>query len=501
MNNLRRSILCLLLAATLLAFQHCSQDTSDEAVARRYCGSCHLFPEPSLLPKQTWDKGVLPAMMPLLGLINDRNNPYGSLSMDEIMYLESAHYFPDQPVLSEEEWEQIKSFYQQNAPDSLPQPEGRQPILDLESRFDFKPITGLTRLPSTTLVKYFPAEKRIVTGFQDGTVLMLDDQFQRRDSLRFASAVSDVVRTGDDWYFSEMGRLNPSDIFKGAVWSFNGDLTGKTQLIGTLNRPAEIQWADITGDRNPELILCEFGHQLGSFSWFGKEGKDRHTLINVPGARTAKVTDLDGDGLQDLVVLFAQGNECVRWFRNEGGGNFSQNELLRFPSVHGSSYLELVDMNNDGHDDIIIANGDNADYSVVFKPWHGVTIYLNDGRQHFTQAWFYPMNGASKTLTRDFDGDGDPDIAAMSFFPDLQRVPEESFLYFENRGNLRFDVYGSPKTAAGRWLVMDAADVNADGKEDLLLGSCVTAMRLAGTEIYAREWVEGNVSVLGLFGR
>ena len=39
-----------------------------EQLARVYCQTCHLFPEASLLDKQTWINGALRRMSPLLGM-------------------------------------------------------------------------------------------------------------------------------------------------------------------------------------------------------------------------------------------------------------------------------------------------------------------------------------------------------------------------------------------------------------------------------------------------
>src|SRR5438105_4229318 len=46
-------------------------DSSSERghrLAQIYCQSCHLFPEPALLDKATWEKGAFPDMAPWLGL-------------------------------------------------------------------------------------------------------------------------------------------------------------------------------------------------------------------------------------------------------------------------------------------------------------------------------------------------------------------------------------------------------------------------------------------------
>ena len=81
------------------------------------------------------------------------------------------------------------------------------------------------------------------------------------------------------------------------------------------------------------------------------------------------------------------------------------------------------------------------------------------------------MHGCFKAVARNFDGDGDLDIAAISFFADYSMHPEESFLYFENKGNLDFQPSSVPRTTTGRWLTMDVGDLDGDGKIDLVVGN------------------------------
>ena len=146
---------------------------------------------------------------------------------------------------------------------------------------------------------------------------------------------------------------------------------------------------------------------------------------------------MNNDGQPDLLVLMAQGDEGIYLFTNHNG-RFTEKRLLRFPPVYGSTYFDLVDFNRDGHPDILYTCGDNADLSPVLKEFHGIYLFTNDGAMNFTQAYFFPLHGAYKALAEDYDQDGDLDIAAISFFPDYQRSPEESFVYLENQGKLRF---------------------------------------------------------------
>jgi hypothetical protein len=73
-------------------------------------------------------------------------------------------------------------------------------------------------------------------------------------------------------------------------------------------------------------------------------------------------------------------------------------------------------------------------------------------------------------MARDYDGDGDLDIAAISFFADYAHQPEESFVYLENKGNFDFHPYSFPEATMGRWISMDAGDIDGDGKLDIILG-------------------------------
>ena len=110
-------------------------------------------------------------------------------------------------------------------------------------------------------------------------------------------------------------------------------------------------------------------------------------------------------------------------------------------------------------------------FSPVSKPYHGVYIFLNDGKNNFRQQYFYPINGSYKAIAQDFDNDGDLDLATISFFADYKNHPEEGFVYLKNNGNFNFTPYSLDVTKYGRWLTMDAGDFDGDGKFDLMLGN------------------------------
>lgn len=86
-------------------------DSSGRNVAMIYCQTCHVFPEPYLLDRETWLKGALPHMAPWLGVarLNLAPRPDGKR-------LEESKIFPPAPVLSESNWLAIKTYYSNTAP-------------------------------------------------------------------------------------------------------------------------------------------------------------------------------------------------------------------------------------------------------------------------------------------------------------------------------------------------------------------------------------------------
>ena len=262
-----------------------------------------------------------------------------------------------------------------------------------------------------------------------------------------------------------------------------------------------MEYGDLNNDGIEDIVACEYGNLLGKLVWYENMGRGTyfaHILKSQPGAIKAIIKDFNNDGFKDIVVLMAQGDEGVFFFKNNGDGTFKEKRLLTFLPLNGSQYIELADFNNDGFDDLIYVCGDNADKTPILKKYHGIYIYLNDGKFNFTQSYFYQLNGAYKAMPRDYDLDGDLDIAAISFFPDYANYPEESFVYLENKGDLEFEDYSFPEATKGRWIVMDAEDMDADGDIDIVLGSFVYFQAKGDTTGLGEKWMNSGPSVVVL---
>jgi hypothetical protein len=277
-----------------------------------------------------------------------------------------------------------------------------------------------------------------------------------------------------------------------------GQYATSATIIKNLQRPVYMDYADLNGDGLEDIVACEYGNLTGKLVWYENTGGDAYRMRPLraePGAIKTDVRDVDGDGNLDIIALMAQGDEGIFWYKNRGNGTFEENKLLPFLPLYGSQYFEFADFNNDGHDDLLYVCGDNADLTPILKAFHGLYIYLNDGNFGFDMAWFYHLNGAYKALARDFDLDGDLDIAAISFFPDYRDSPEESFVYLENRGGMTFTGFSFPEATNGRWIVMDVEDMDADGDLDIALGSFVSFAADGDTTGLGEKWIREGPSV------
>ncbi|MHA6246758.1 FG-GAP repeat domain-containing protein [Pontibacter sp. CAU 1760] len=444
-------------------------------LAQAYCRACHAFPDPSLLDKETWQKGVLPQMALRLGLNRTGESVYLNRPAEDVTALLTAGVFPEQPLITAKDFEKIEAYYLAHAPEQLSIPPS-QPLAPDLTRFSvIIPSLNKGKPALTTLVQYEPGKKELWVGDLRNWLYRLDAQLQVKDSLQLPSAPVDVMQHQTSIHVLTIGVMDPSDLQKGQLVEL--DATPRNQhkvLLNGLRRPVDMVHADLDKDQFEDIVVCNYGNNIGTLVWYRNLGKGRYEpriLKALPGARKVEVTDLDKDGLDDLVVLFAQGTEAIKVFYNRGKGRFQERNLLQFPPVYGLSYFELADFNQDGFPDIVLTTGDNADHSPVLKPYHGIHIYLNDGKQNFKEAYLYPMPGASKVLARDFDQDGDLDLAAIAFFPDFKNGPERGFVYLQQEKGLTFSASTFAQSQVGHWLTLEAADYDQDKDLDIILGS------------------------------
>lgn len=452
-----------------------------KALVAQYCQSCHMLPVPSLLTKEMWYIGVLPRMGPFLGIIAYNGMPYARANDVDI-----AAYFPSKPVIDSVKWKYIVDYFTTMAPDVMPpQNKDTTKVIKALPMFDLvlpKAKAFYGQVSMTSYVKIDTTVRPHRLFVNDGMAknfILLDDQLQVQQVFRTSGPIVDLDFQKDGILACSIGKnLEANNLANGDITRIRIDDKGqvtadKTPMFNKLARPVKITEADLNGDGKTDYLISQFGNLVGDLSWMENKGSGqyaKHVLRQRSGALNTIVADANHDGLPDVWAQFAQGEEGIFLYTNKGKGQFEERQVLRFPPAYGSTSFSLVDFNHDGYPDILYTCGDNGDYTPILKPYHGVYIFLNDGKNNFTQKYFYPINGCYKAIAADFDGDGDLDIATISFYPSDHQ--SEAFIYLENKGNYNFQPYALPVgTPFQKGITMDAGDLDGDGKPDLVLGN------------------------------
>ncbi len=451
-------------------FQPTGDTVADgEKLVQKYCTSCHKLVPADALTKDVWRFHTLPAMSHYMGL-----STYG------------PDYFKDHPVspgISLAEWQAIVNYYKKLAPAELKATPPPAPLTNDWAGFSLKKPQDGKVTAFTTMVAVNPSTHKLYSsdGFS-GKLTEWDSNLQGHEMASMPGPVVSASFIKDDkginqGVFSCIGQLQPVDFPNGKVMQVDLDAKGKVTpslVASDLARPVQTISGDFNKDGLMDWVICGEGFKSGGV-YLLTQNKDhsfsQSNIANRSGAVQAVAGDFNNDGWQDVMVLFGSGDEGLWLFTNNHKGGFTSKNLLRFPPVYGSSSFQLADLNHDGKLDLIYTCGYNFFDSRILKPYHGLYIFTNQGDWKFKQTYFYPINGCTKAIAADFDGDGDLDIATIALFADMKGNPAESFIYFEQDKPLSFKPHAIPVSKYGHWMSMDAGDINNDGKPDIVLGN------------------------------
>jgi|GEM_PF-2696088 len=231
--------------------------------------------------------------------------------------------------------------------------------------------------------------------------------------------------------------------------------------------------ADVDGDGVDDLILND---------WLGVD-----ILPSRPGAvpqrlearyfRALTTGDFNGDGKPDLAAITQDSDsspdDLLGVWLNDGTGRMKlvwQTKVRPLPDLTGgaiSSMMFARDVDRDGKDDLVMAPYDGSPAGAVLYSRGDGSF---SGLPAIAAAFSYW--GAAG----DFDGDGDDDVVLASY--DNVQPPVYKTVVFWNDGNGAFHTTTSPLHVTG---VPKVADVDGDGKAELLQrgdGNSVSVLRI-----------------------
>ncbi len=457
-----------------------------------YCGSCHLTPEITNIPKNIWENDVLPEMAARMGYRYNGYDPFEFKSNEEKLHITLSKKYPEQPIIDSITWWGIHDYISSIAPNAIPTDLTRKTRNKNLTQFSIRTIDipKLT-VPIITDLQFDTIKQGFIIGDAKGSLYQWPSSNTPAAPNRFNSPITAYNQKKNELFITEIGILNPSEVPKGLLSRISSGITDT--IAKKLHRPVFTEIVDLNDDGVDELLICEFGHLTGQLSLLERteSGYIKKSLFPQPGSIKLEIADMNNDGKKDIIALFSQGDEGIFIFYQKKNLQFSREHVVRLPPEYGSSWFELLDYDMDGDLDIVMANGDNADYSIFPKPYHGIRLFINDGTNAFEQKWFYPIYGATRVLADDYDLDGDFDFAVTALFNDTENSPEEGFIFLENLNSKQFEF--QPYTFSGNLtnglLTMAKGDYDLDGDIDIMLGSFkVKGLRKTNSIFANKEW-------------
>lgn len=227
-------------------------------------------------------------------------------------------------------------------------------------------------------------------------------------------------------------------------------------------RVPEMVIGNFDGDDIPDLAaavvpfdVAEDASQLAVLSDFPTVGTSIDVDVSV-FARSLEAADLDGNGLDDLLVGAEFANTLV--FVPSTGNGFGSERVM--VTDFGPRLAPPVDMDGDGDLDLVIGSAVAAT----------VGIDLNDGNANFTpqtRIELGPGLSVSSVATADFDDDGNLDVVALATAAELDPA-EPVIAVFRGLGNGQLEPLA---TLTGVDLPLDvlAEDFNFDGLPDIMV--------------------------------
>ncbi|MFB3117376.1 MAG: FG-GAP repeat domain-containing protein, partial [Myxococcota bacterium] len=480
-----------------------------DARVREACTRCHLFPDPEILPRELWRDQIV-VMREFVGSLPAE---FGGSSIGFSL-------------------REVAEWYEAQAPESYSLPrsmtrKGPGPI-----RFRKRALSlGSGGTPAVATVGRLEAGQFGDRDFVLSAVNMANGSIQlisrSKGPLRIGSAGHPVRAVpgdlnGDgltDLVVSDLGDLALTDALVGrvvvALQLPDGSFSFETILDG-VGRVADARPMDLDRDGDLDVVVASFGWRRSGGIYLlrnettadGPLDFRSEKILSRAGAVSVVPIPAQRPKMDPgFAVAFAQQYEFVSAFypvltedngnvtRNDGkmagdggkvtgddgkmaggdaiGHGYQEHVLYRAPHPNwGISNLEAVDLDGDSDIDFLLAHGDTLDDGFAFKPYQGVMWLENRGGNQFEAHRIGALYGAHRAEAADFDGDGDLDVVAGGFLPQLtQPLP---------KGHMRVDSLIWFERADGEWIPwsieinhprhtgLTVLDFDGDGRPDII---------------------------------
>jgi hypothetical protein len=247
--------------------------------------------------------------------------------------------------------------------------------------------------------------------------------------------------------------------------------SSKQVVTNTAIGACSVYTADIDGDGDIDVISAtEIDNQIAWYENGGQKNNPTFTKRLVANTATTHsghnpswvfAADINGDGNIDVMSSSSE-TDTVYWYENGGqANNFYFTKRVITNTAQQPRSVHAADIDGDGDIDVLSANWDD----------HTVYWYENRGQAYnFSFISHMITNTATNTFNvfaADINGDGDIDVVTSTKFGYID--------WYQNEGQSSNPTFTKRAIGqVGEYLFkVLAADVNGDGKMDVLSASAV----------------------------
>ncbi len=216
----------------------------------------------------------------------------------------------------------------------------------------------------------------------------------------------------------------------------------------------------LVGGNSDQVISLYIQDSKGSFSRndFLKSGQ---TLID------ADLVDMNQDGLEDVVLLLNDnmGGSELKFFLNESNNNVWKESMIEKPRiVEGASFIRPADFDDDGDFDFFLGGKTGP----RLYPHSSPSFLLRNESNHFELMevkGIDTMGIIKDGAWIDFDNDMDKDLIVLGEWMNITFLRNQNGLFEDVTAEMGFD------SSSGWWNTIESGDFDKDGDIDLICGN------------------------------